>query len=123
VIDMSNPNKDINKNTPNRFELVILAAKRCRQINNGSPITIRKENDKNSVIALKEVMQQTVNIEDLRYDVIKSFSVSPTFFISSAKNNDQDNDEDNSFENEEIEQDETDESTTDTENDIDSDKK
>ena len=43
---------------PNRFELVLLAAHRARSIANGSHITIEPENDKNPVIALREIAEQ-----------------------------------------------------------------
>ena len=45
---------------PNRFELVLLAAHRARAISNGSPITVERENDKNPVIALREIADETV---------------------------------------------------------------
>lgn len=54
----------------NRFKLVLLAAHRARTISSGSPITIDRDNDKNPVVALREIAEQTVNPEDLEEDLI-----------------------------------------------------
>jgi DNA-directed RNA polymerase subunit omega len=56
----------------NRFELVLLAAHRSRMISNGSPLTIDRDNDKNPVVALREVADETVSPEDLKEDLIHS---------------------------------------------------
>lgn len=56
----------------NRFELVLLAAHRARMISNGSPLTIDRDNDKNPVVALREIAEQTVSPEDLNEDLIHS---------------------------------------------------
>jgi len=57
---------------PNRFELVLLAAHRARAIANGSSITVEPENDKNPVIALREIAERTVPSEDMRESLIHS---------------------------------------------------
>ena len=57
---------------PNRFELVLLATHRAREINMGSPVTIDGENDKNPVIALREIAEKTVAPADLREGLIHS---------------------------------------------------
>jgi DNA-directed RNA polymerase subunit omega len=57
---------------PNRFELVLLAAHRARSIASGSPITIGQENDKNPVIALREVAASTIPANDMREGLIHS---------------------------------------------------
>ncbi len=57
---------------PNRFELVLLAAHRARSIANGSAITIDPDNDKNPVIALREIAERTVPPEDMRESLIHS---------------------------------------------------
>ena len=57
---------------PNRFELILLAAHRARAISNGSAITIDPENDKNPVIALREVAERTVVPDDMREGLIHS---------------------------------------------------
>ncbi len=56
----------------NRFELVLLAAHRARMISSGSPPTIDRDNDKNPVVALREIAEQTVNPEDMKEDLIHS---------------------------------------------------
>jgi DNA-directed RNA polymerase subunit omega len=57
---------------PNRFELVLLAAHRARSISAGSPITIERENDKNPVVALREIADSTISPEDMKEDLIHS---------------------------------------------------
>ena len=57
---------------PNRFELVLLATHRARAITNGSPITIDQENDKNPVVALREIAERTVPPADLLEGLIHS---------------------------------------------------
>ena len=57
---------------PNRFELVLLAAHRARSISAGSPITIERENDKNPVVALREIAERTISPEDMKEDLIHS---------------------------------------------------
>lgn len=56
----------------NRFELVLLAAHRARAITNGSAITIEPENDKNPVLALREIADETVAVDDIREGLIHS---------------------------------------------------
>lgn len=57
---------------PNRFELVLLAAHRARAIANGSAPTIPAPKDKNPVIALREIAEQTIAPQDLRENFIHS---------------------------------------------------
>lgn len=57
---------------PNRFELVLLAARRAREISAGSAITISKDNDKNPVIALREIAEKTVQTDTLRENIVRS---------------------------------------------------
>jgi DNA-directed RNA polymerase subunit omega len=57
---------------PIRFELVLLAAHRARSIANGSHITVDAENDKNPVIALREIAEKTTPPDDLREGLIHS---------------------------------------------------
>jgi len=56
----------------NRFELVLLAGHRARMIASGSPITVDRDNDKNPVVALREIADQTISPEDLREELIHS---------------------------------------------------
>ncbi len=57
---------------PNRFELVLLAAHRARSIANGSQITVDAENDKNPVVALREIAEKTIPADDMREGLIHS---------------------------------------------------
>jgi len=50
---------------PNRFDLVLLSAQRARQISGGAELTIDRDRDKNPVVALREVAEQTVKPRDL----------------------------------------------------------
>ena len=56
----------------NRFELVLLASHRARMISSGSPITIDRDNDKNPVVALREIADETISTEDLNEEFIHS---------------------------------------------------
>lgn len=55
---------------PNRFELVLLASQRARDISAGVPLTVEKDNDKNPVVALREVAEQTIDFEELRRHIV-----------------------------------------------------
>ena len=57
---------------PNRFELVMLAAHRAREISTGAEITIDRDNDKNPVVALREIADQTLTPDDLMEGLIQS---------------------------------------------------
>jgi DNA-directed RNA polymerase subunit omega len=56
----------------NRFELVLLASHRARLIASGQAITIDRDNDKNPVVALREIADETLSPEDLKEDLIHS---------------------------------------------------
>jgi DNA-directed RNA polymerase subunit omega len=51
---------------PNRFDLVLLAAQRAREISGGAELTIDRDRDKNPVVALREIAEQTVKPKDLQ---------------------------------------------------------
>jgi DNA-directed RNA polymerase subunit omega len=55
---------------PNRFELVMLAGQRARDISSGSVLTVERDNDKNPVVALREIADVTVDLEALRNAVV-----------------------------------------------------
>ena len=57
---------------PNRFELVMLAAHRAREISTGSEITVARDNDKNPVVALREIAEETLTADQLREAAIES---------------------------------------------------
>ncbi|WP_273522885.1 DNA-directed RNA polymerase subunit omega [Rhodosalinus sediminis] len=57
---------------PNRFELVMLAAHRAREIAAGSPLSVERDNDKNPVVALREIAEETQQAGDLRERLIEA---------------------------------------------------
>ncbi|MBI1326775.1 MAG: DNA-directed RNA polymerase subunit omega [Alphaproteobacteria bacterium] len=57
---------------PNRFELVMVAAQRARRIGTGASLTIERDNDKNPVVSLREIAEETVVVDDLKEDLVKS---------------------------------------------------
>lgn len=57
---------------PNRFELVMVAAQRARRIGTGAVLTLDRDNDKNPVVALREIAENTVEVADLKEDLITS---------------------------------------------------
>ncbi len=63
--------EDCIEKLPNRFELIMVAAQRARRIGAGAALTVEKNNDKNPVIALREIAEETVSIEDLKEDLIR----------------------------------------------------
>lgn len=70
-------------NVPNRFELVLLAAKRAREIAAGSSLTVSRNNDKNPVVSLREISENTISIEGLRAGVIKGMQ--KTVFVDDVE--------------------------------------
>src|SRR5215813_2509443 len=56
---------------PNRFELVLLAAQRAREISSGAPLSIDRDDDKNPVVALREIADETVGLDHLRNSVVR----------------------------------------------------
>jgi DNA-directed RNA polymerase subunit omega len=56
----------------NRFELVLLASHRARMVSSGAAITVDRDNDKNPVVALREIAEETVSPGDLKEDLIHS---------------------------------------------------
>lgn len=62
--------EDCIEKVPNRFELVLLSARRARAISSGAAITVDRDNDKNPVVALREIADDTVDRDTLREDVI-----------------------------------------------------
>jgi DNA-directed RNA polymerase subunit omega len=57
---------------PNRFDLVLMAAQRARQISGGAELTLDRDRDKNPVVALREIAEETVTPADLHESVIGS---------------------------------------------------
>jgi DNA-directed RNA polymerase subunit omega len=64
--------EDVVDKVPNRFEIVMLAAHRAREVASGAPITVDRDNDKNPVVALREIAEETQSADDLRERMIAS---------------------------------------------------
>ena len=62
--------EDCVEKIPNRYELLMVAAQRAKDISAGAPITVSKDNDKNPGIALREIAEGTVNIEELQKSLV-----------------------------------------------------
>ncbi len=56
----------------NRFELVMVASQRARKIGSGAPLTVDRDNDKNPVVALREIADETIIVADLKEDLIRN---------------------------------------------------
>ena len=69
--------EDCVERIPNRFQLVLLAAQRARNLSRGEELTIDRDNDKNPVVALREIAEETISVERLELDLIKSLSRAP----------------------------------------------
>lgn len=55
---------------PNRFELVLMAAQRAKDISAGAPLTVDRDRDKNPVVALREIAEETINLDNLENSLI-----------------------------------------------------
>ncbi|TAE32677.1 MAG: DNA-directed RNA polymerase subunit omega [Alphaproteobacteria bacterium] len=66
--------EDCVKMVNNRFELVALSAQRAKQIASGAALTLDRDNDKDAVVALREIAESTVDLEILRKESISSYS-------------------------------------------------
>lgn len=64
--------EDCIEKIPNRFQLVLLAAQRGRNISAGAALTVDRDNDKNPVVALRELADETVETDELEENIIKS---------------------------------------------------
>jgi DNA-directed RNA polymerase subunit omega len=63
--------EDCIEKLPNRFELVMVAAQRARKIGSGAALTLDRDNDKNPVVALREIAGNTVDVEELKEEIIR----------------------------------------------------
>ncbi len=63
--------EDCVKKIPNRFDLVMLAAQRSRDISAGSDLTIERDNDKNPVVSLREIAEETVPLSELGQSLVR----------------------------------------------------
>lgn len=64
--------EDCIEKIPNRFDLVLTAAQRAKNISSGDVITVDRDNDKNPVVALREIADETISVEEVNESLIKS---------------------------------------------------
>ncbi|MFT5440307.1 MAG: DNA-directed RNA polymerase subunit omega [Alphaproteobacteria bacterium] len=64
--------EDCVQRVPNRFQLVMLAAQRARELSVGAEITVDRDNDKNPVVALREIAEKTVDTRELEEELVRS---------------------------------------------------
>lgn len=64
--------EDCVEQVPNRFDLVMLAAQRAREISSGAQLTIDRDNDKNPVVALREIADQTISLEATHEGLVRA---------------------------------------------------
>ena len=69
--------EDCVEKVPNRFELVLLAAQRARNLSRGEELTVDRDNDKNPVVALREIAEETIELTRIEQDLIRSLSRAP----------------------------------------------
>ena len=69
--------EDCVEKIPNRFELVLLAAQRARNLSRGEEMTVERDDDKNPVVALREIADGTVTVDKLQSDLMKALSRAP----------------------------------------------
>jgi DNA-directed RNA polymerase subunit omega len=65
--------EDCVEKVPNRFELVLLAAQRAREISAGAAMTVERDNDKNPVVALREIADSTVELGEVNESLIRRY--------------------------------------------------
>jgi DNA-directed RNA polymerase subunit omega len=58
---------------PNRFELVVTAAQRAKQISSGMPLTIDRDNDKDAVVSLREIADKTIDAKLVQEEIVQNF--------------------------------------------------
>ena len=85
--------EDCIEKIPNRFDLVLAAAQRARDITTGNPLTIDRDNDKNPVVALREIADETIDPDKLRDDIVMGLQklTNPEFIEDEEDENLEDN--------------------------------
>ena len=58
---------------PSRFELVLVASNRARKLHSGETPTVEKNNDKNTVIALREIADETIPVEEMKKNLVEEY--------------------------------------------------
>ncbi len=69
--------EDCVQKVPNRFELVLLASQRARNLARGEELTVDRDNDKNPVVALREIAEETIELGRIEQDLVRSLSRAP----------------------------------------------
>ncbi len=69
-------------NIPNRFDLVITAAQRAKQIASGVPLTLDRDNDKDAVVSLREIAEKTVDLNIINEEIVQNFQKKTGFDAS-----------------------------------------
>lgn len=64
---------------PNRFDLVVTAAQRAKQISSGMPLTIDRDNDKDGVVSLREIADKTIDAKLVHEEIIQNFQKKSSF--------------------------------------------
>ena len=67
--------EDCTKNVDSLFDLVLLASHRAKVLNAGNEANISIDNDKNTVIALREIADEKINVDEVKEDIIKSYQL------------------------------------------------
>ena len=91
---------------PSRFELVLIASNRARKLYTGENPTVEIDNDKNTVIALREIAEETLTKEQLKNDLIEEYQ-SSTFIEDEEINEIEDNSDNSEAKANELDSDET----------------
>ena len=91
---------------PSRFELVLVASNRARKLHSGEDPTVQIDNDKNTVIALREIAEETITVEQLKNDLIEEYQTN-TFIEDEDINEIEDSSDENQSETSELEINET----------------
>ena len=69
--------EDCVEKIPNRFELVLYASQRARNISRGEALTIDRDNDKNPVVALREIADEKIDLATIKNDIIRTLTRAP----------------------------------------------
>ena len=86
---------------PSRFELVLVASNRARKLHSGEEPTVQIDNDKNTVIALREIAEETITVEQVKNDLIEEYQTN-TFIEDEDINEIEDSSDENQSETSEL---------------------
>ena len=112
--------EDCIEKIPNRFDLVLAAAQRARDISTGNPLTIDRDNDKNPVVALREIASETIDPDYLRDQIVRGLQKlsNPELIDDEQDENEEDDLLENQYSiNDELEEFKTNQSSHDIHND------